>query len=264
MHRLWYDLRSQSMFEEAARGGDAIDDTLEDMIWRMVERLRRAGRDVGAGNVRGRDLRHARRTLPAGFARSPERTPGRARNAAASSMWTHARSAVGLVHDVEGDLDRRAPGCRCPVARSGEHRRDHSCLGRCPLDRRRHAAVCHLGPGLGIADPRRRRAAATQTRVADVGIGGGRSRPGLPAPGVGGGNLGRPHAGRWISPVGGAAHGGRPCGRRLGHDPRLVGSAWRLGRPGSAEPGADFGCEPARRRRRRRSSTRTARRSCPA
>ncbi|KRB76461.1 TetR family transcriptional regulator [Nocardioides sp. Root190] len=37
MHRLWYDLRSQSMFEadlrEAVLG---IDQTLEDMIWRVV------------------------------------------------------------------------------------------------------------------------------------------------------------------------------------------------------------------------------------
>lgn len=39
MHRLWYDLRSQSMFE--ARIRDAvmqIDRTLEDMIWRVVTR----------------------------------------------------------------------------------------------------------------------------------------------------------------------------------------------------------------------------------
>jgi AcrR family transcriptional regulator len=37
MHRLWYDLRSQSMFEEAFRADVAeIDDSLEGMIWRMV------------------------------------------------------------------------------------------------------------------------------------------------------------------------------------------------------------------------------------
>ena len=39
MHRLWYDLRSQSMFE--ARIRDAvmqIDRTLEDMIWQVVTR----------------------------------------------------------------------------------------------------------------------------------------------------------------------------------------------------------------------------------
>ena len=37
MHRLWYDLRSQSMFEEAFRADVAeIDDSLQAMIWRMV------------------------------------------------------------------------------------------------------------------------------------------------------------------------------------------------------------------------------------
>ncbi|MEV4312472.1 TetR/AcrR family transcriptional regulator [Actinocrispum sp. NPDC049592] len=37
MHRLWYDLRAQSMFEEAFRGDVAeIDDSLQEMIWRNV------------------------------------------------------------------------------------------------------------------------------------------------------------------------------------------------------------------------------------
>jgi TetR/AcrR family transcriptional repressor of bet genes len=37
MHRLWYDLRSQSMFEEGLRDAVlGIDQTLRDMIWRVV------------------------------------------------------------------------------------------------------------------------------------------------------------------------------------------------------------------------------------
>ncbi|HVK27452.1 MAG TPA: TetR/AcrR family transcriptional regulator [Nocardioides sp.] len=37
MHRLWYDLRAQSMFEESLREAVLqIDKTLEDMIWRVV------------------------------------------------------------------------------------------------------------------------------------------------------------------------------------------------------------------------------------
>ncbi|MFI5799937.1 TetR/AcrR family transcriptional regulator [Streptomyces sp. NPDC051677] len=37
MHRLWYDLRNQSLFEEAFRGDVlAIDQSLERMIWRIV------------------------------------------------------------------------------------------------------------------------------------------------------------------------------------------------------------------------------------
>jgi TetR/AcrR family transcriptional regulator, transcriptional repressor of bet genes len=39
MHRLWYDLRTQSMFEEKLREAVLmIDATLEDMIWRVVSR----------------------------------------------------------------------------------------------------------------------------------------------------------------------------------------------------------------------------------
>lgn len=37
MHRLWYDLRSQSLYEEAFRDDVAeIDDSLQQMIWRLV------------------------------------------------------------------------------------------------------------------------------------------------------------------------------------------------------------------------------------
>jgi TetR/AcrR family transcriptional repressor of bet genes len=39
MHRLWYDLRTQSMFEEPLRAAVIeIDGTLEAMIWRVVDR----------------------------------------------------------------------------------------------------------------------------------------------------------------------------------------------------------------------------------
>ena len=39
MHRLWYDLRTQSMFDEQLRDAvTAIDKTLEEMIWRVVSR----------------------------------------------------------------------------------------------------------------------------------------------------------------------------------------------------------------------------------
>jgi AcrR family transcriptional regulator len=39
MHRLWYDLRSQSMFEPALRADvAAIDEALCTMVWRVVER----------------------------------------------------------------------------------------------------------------------------------------------------------------------------------------------------------------------------------
>ena len=40
MHRLWYDLRAQSLFEEAFRPDVAeIDKSLENMVWRVVSRF---------------------------------------------------------------------------------------------------------------------------------------------------------------------------------------------------------------------------------
>jgi TetR/AcrR family transcriptional repressor of bet genes len=49
MHRLWYDLRTQSMFEESLREAVLmIDQTLQDMIWRVVTRYAElSGVEVG-------------------------------------------------------------------------------------------------------------------------------------------------------------------------------------------------------------------------
>jgi TetR/AcrR family transcriptional repressor of bet genes len=39
MHRLWYDIRAQSMFEQRLRPAVTyVDQTLQDMVWRVVER----------------------------------------------------------------------------------------------------------------------------------------------------------------------------------------------------------------------------------
>ncbi len=44
MHRLWYDLRSQALFEESFRADVlAIDESLERMIWRIVSRFGELG-----------------------------------------------------------------------------------------------------------------------------------------------------------------------------------------------------------------------------
>lgn len=51
MHRLWYDLRAQSMFEPRLREVvTMIDRTLEEMVWRVVDRYAElAGRPLIAG-----------------------------------------------------------------------------------------------------------------------------------------------------------------------------------------------------------------------
>ncbi|WP_292679629.1 TetR/AcrR family transcriptional regulator [Nocardioides sp.] len=39
MHRLWYDIRAQSMFEHRLRPAVTyVDQTLEDMVWRVIDR----------------------------------------------------------------------------------------------------------------------------------------------------------------------------------------------------------------------------------
>ena len=44
LHRLWYDIRAQAMFEVAFQADVAeIDKSLEDMIWRIVSRLAELG-----------------------------------------------------------------------------------------------------------------------------------------------------------------------------------------------------------------------------
>src|ERR1700760_1311006 len=44
LHRLWYDIRAQAMFEVVFRADVAeIDKSLEDMIWRIVSRIAELG-----------------------------------------------------------------------------------------------------------------------------------------------------------------------------------------------------------------------------
>ena len=44
MHRLWYDLRAQALFEDAFRNDVVeIDKSLERMIWRIVSRYAELG-----------------------------------------------------------------------------------------------------------------------------------------------------------------------------------------------------------------------------
>ena len=47
LHRLWYDMRAQSMFEEAFRNDvNEIDGDLQDMVWRVLVRYAELGNKV--------------------------------------------------------------------------------------------------------------------------------------------------------------------------------------------------------------------------
>ena len=98
MHRLWYDLRAQAMFEQAFREDVAqIDKSLENMIWRIAAALRRARRPE-PGPLVGQSLRAVRRTVPEDPADASVRRPisnpglqGRDRVAAANDRLRRGR-----------------------------------------------------------------------------------------------------------------------------------------------------------------------------
>ena len=72
MHRLWYDLRNQSMFEPSLREVVLeIDGQLEAMIWRVITRY--ADLAGAAPRSTATTLRHARRALREGAAGAPDR-----------------------------------------------------------------------------------------------------------------------------------------------------------------------------------------------
>ena len=79
MHRLWYDLRNQSLFEESFRADVLeIDQRREEMIWRVISRYAEfAG--IRRGRLPRRGLRDPRRPVPAGAAASAGREPERGR-----------------------------------------------------------------------------------------------------------------------------------------------------------------------------------------
>ena len=89
LHRLWYDLRTQSLFEASFRDDVLeIDRELQGMIWRVVDRYAAWVRSLAAARAAG-GLRHVRRALREGLAGLPVgrrrgcRAAGRARALAA-------------------------------------------------------------------------------------------------------------------------------------------------------------------------------------
>lgn len=65
MHRFWYDLRNQSLFDQAFRSDVCeIDQSLERMIWRIVSRFADLAGVPADGQLQ-RGLRSVRRAVPA-------------------------------------------------------------------------------------------------------------------------------------------------------------------------------------------------------
>ena len=159
MHRLWYDLRTQSMFEDSLREAvTMIDKTLEEMIWRVV--VRYAQRRPVRPTVDGRTCRcwlagRARRRAARCFAGHGAQVAAPARARPVMPRWLIAR--------------RVRCGCRPgpqPGSRSGcwplAERRQRGAvvlaaeLGLEPLDRGSDPGPPpRAGPGRGRPDHRR-------------------------------------------------------------------------------------------------------------
>jgi AcrR family transcriptional regulator len=79
MHKLWYDLRAQSMFEEQLRPDvEAIDKLLEEMIWRILSRYADLTRTVPTVDA---PTAYALvdglfEQAVVGYAANPDKTPG--------------------------------------------------------------------------------------------------------------------------------------------------------------------------------------------
>ena len=107
MHRLWYDLRTQSMFEEQLREAVLeIDRTLEEMIWRVVSRYAEL-----AGRAPPRRRRPRRTACSTGSS---------SRRCSATSPATRDAldDLVAQVHDLMPlmlRVTRRSLRERCPV-----------------------------------------------------------------------------------------------------------------------------------------------------
>jgi AcrR family transcriptional regulator len=97
MHRLWYDLRTQSMFEESLREAvTMIDKTLEEMIWRVVSRY---------SQLSGR--------APA---RSPQAAYGLLDGVFQQALLGHITGRPGALEDLTGQVGDLMPYLLEPVA----------------------------------------------------------------------------------------------------------------------------------------------------
>ncbi|MCH1868545.1 TetR/AcrR family transcriptional regulator [Nocardioides sp. CFH 31398] len=100
MHRLWYDLRAQAMFTDELREAVlAIDATLEEMVWRVVERYADL---AGAAPVVG-----------------PAAAYGLLDGLFQQALLGHLTARPGALAPLEGEVVRLLPTLVAPV---GHHR----------------------------------------------------------------------------------------------------------------------------------------------
>ena len=97
MHRLWYDLRTQSMFEDSLREAvTMIDKTLEEMIWRVVVRY---------AQLSGQSP-----------ARSPQAAYGLLDGVFQQALLGHITGRAGALDDLVGQVRELMPYLLEPVA----------------------------------------------------------------------------------------------------------------------------------------------------
>ena len=97
MHRLWYDLRTQSMFEDSLREAvTMIDKTLEEMIWRVVVRYAQLSGQAPA--------------------RSPRAAYGLLDGVFQQALLGHITGRAGALDDLVGQVRDLMPYLLEPVA----------------------------------------------------------------------------------------------------------------------------------------------------
>ena len=97
MHRLWYDLRTQSMFEDCLREAvTMIDKTLEEMIWRVVVRYAQLSGQPPA--------------------RSPQAAYGLLDGVFQQALLGHITGRAGALDDLVGQVRDLMPYLLEPVA----------------------------------------------------------------------------------------------------------------------------------------------------
>ena len=97
MHRLWYDLRTQSMFEDSLREAvTMIDKTLEEMIWRVVVRYAQLSGQAPA--------------------RSPQAAYGLLDGVFQQALLGHITGRAGALDDLVGQVRDLMPYLLEPVA----------------------------------------------------------------------------------------------------------------------------------------------------
>ena len=107
LHRLWYDLRNQALFEESFRPDSTdIDLSLERMIWRIVHRYA----DLVGASPSPSPPPYAYALMDGLFQHALLRHTRRRRHRAADDLDAHVQAAAAVIPRPRNQVSAIAPG----------------------------------------------------------------------------------------------------------------------------------------------------------